>query len=306
MAWIRKTIDSLANLDFSTILVETSREAAMARIIKTAFTKMTGAGNDFVVIDNRSKKIKNRSRVARILCDRHWGVGADGLLLIERSRSASYRMMYYNADGSYGGMCGNGGRCVAQYAALHRLAPRKHSFEALNHVYNVDVRKWEVVLTMKDPQDLRLHKKLVLGSQTIDFSSADTGSPHVVIPTENLKHYCTSLENLDVPKLGREIRSHEDFKRSGTNVNFIEKQRANSLEIRTYERGVESETLACGTGSVASALIASRLWNMRSPITVIPKSGHALRVEFDEAVDRLSRVRLAGPAKVVFEGNVEF
>ncbi len=277
----------------------------MSRKMKIAFTKMTGAGNDFVVVDNRTKRIKNASKAAKILCDRRWGIGGDGLLLIEKSRSASYRMMYYNADGSYGGMCGNGGRCIAWYAVLHRLAPKKHSFEALGHIYSAEVRKAEVVLTMKDPQDLRLQRELVLDSQTILISSVNTGSPHVVISISDLKDERISLQELDVAKLGRLIRYHGDFGTSGTNVNFIEKNKDNLLKIRTYERGVEDETLACGTGSVASALVASRIWNMRSPITLIPKSGHALRVEFDETGDRLWNIRLAGPAKIVFSGSVE-
>ena len=305
MELITDAFDILASLIFFAILIGSLGKASKSSKMKISFTKMTGAGNDFVVIDNRSKRIKNGAKAAKILCDRRWGIGADGLLLIEKSRSASYRMMYYNADGSYGGMCGNGGRCIAFYAVLHKLARRKHSFEALGYVYSVDVRKTEVVLTLKDPQGLQIANKLALGSETISVNSVDTGSPHVVIPIGNLRELGSSLEDLDVEKVGREIRYHDDFKANGTNVNFIEKKKDNSLTIRTYERGVESETLACGTGSVASALVASRLWNLRSPINVIPKSGHALRVEFDEVGDRLTNIRLAGPARVVFEGTVE-
>jgi diaminopimelate epimerase len=305
MRLISNTFDILASLNFFAILSGSTRKASKSTKMKISFTKMTGAGNDFVVIDNRSKKIKNGAKAARTLCDRRWGIGADGLLLIEKSRSASYRMMYYNADGSYGGMCGNGGRCIAYYAVSHKLAPGKHTFEALGYIYSVDVRKSEVVLTLKDPQDLQINNKLVLGSKIISINSVDTGSPHAVIPIGNLNDFGCSLEDLNVQEVGREIRYHDDFKANGTNVNFIEKKKDNSLAIRTYERGVESETLACGTGSVASALVAARLWNLRSPINVIPKSGHALRVEFDEMGDRLSNIRLAGPAKVVFQGVIE-
>jgi diaminopimelate epimerase len=305
MGLISEMSELLASLNLFTILVKSSTKVTKSHKMKIAFTKMSGAGNDFIVIDNRLKRIKNGSKAAKVLCDRRWGVGADGLLLIEKSRTASYRMMYYNADGSYGGMCGNGGRCIAFYAVSHKLAPKKHSFEALGHNYSVDVRKSEVVLTMQNPRGLQLNSDLAVESQVITVNSVDTGSPHVVIPVGNLKELGNSLEELDVLKLGRSIRYHDDFKETGTNVNFIQKKKDNSIEIRTYERGVEGETLACGTGSVASALVGSRIWNMRSPITVIPKSGYVLRVEFDEIGDRLSNIRLAGPARVVFTGVME-
>lgn len=304
MGLISNTLQTLASLDYSAILGTPTNKVTRTPRMKTTFTKMTGAGNDFVVIDNRSKRIKNGSKAARILCDRRWGIGADGLLLIEKSRLAKYRMMYYNADGSYGGMCGNGGRCIAWYAFLHKLAPRKHSFEALGHIYDAEVRKNEVVLTMMNPRDLRLHQEIVLSSQKVLVNSVDTGSPHVVIPIGNLTGDCRPLDELDVVNLGRAVRYNDEFAPKGTNVNFVDKGKGNSLKIRTYERGVEAETLACGTGSVASALIGSLLWNMRSPITVVPRSGHTLRVEFDEAGGRLMNIRLAGPAKAVFTGTM--
>jgi diaminopimelate epimerase len=271
--------------------------------MKVKFAKMTGAGNDFVVIDNRSRDIRNGPRVAKILCNRRWGIGADGLLLLEKSRRASYRMMYYNADGSYGGMCGNGGRCIAFYAFSARIAKRKHSFEALDYVYNVDVGKNVVVLSMKDPRRLKVDKKLRLGSRQVSVNFIDTGSPHVVIPVESLKGR-RSLDELDVVGIGRTIRQHRDFAPAGTNVNFVERDGPNRIRMRTYERGVEDETLACGTGSIASAIVATHLWNMHSPVTVIPRSRVPLRVEFSEG-RFISNVRLIGPAKVVYTGFVK-
>jgi diaminopimelate epimerase len=272
--------------------------------MRVNFAKMTGAGNDFVVIDNRSRRIRNGSKVARILCDRRWGIGADGLLLLEKSRRASYRMMYYNADGSYGGMCGNGGRCIAFYAFSARIVKRKHSFEALDHIYNVEVRKHEVVLAMKDPRRLKIDKKLRLKSKAIKVNFIDTGSPHVVVPIENVTGH-RSLAELDVVSLGRTIRYHPDFAPAGTNVNFIERGGRKRIHIRTYERGVEDETLACGTGSIASAIVAARLWKLQSPVTVIPKSRVPLRIEFSDK-GSVRNVRLAGPAKVVYTGTVAF
>lgn len=273
--------------------------------MRIRFTKMTGAGNDFVVIDNRSRTIKKGSKTARFLCDRRWGIGADGLLLLEESRKASYRMRYYNADGSYGGMCGNGGRCIAWFAVHNGIAPKNHSFEALDHSYAAEVRESDVVLSMKDPRNLKLGVEIDVKSARLVVSSIDTGSPHVVIPIESLSRPVQSLDEVDVPGLGREIRYHDEFAPAGTNVNFVERKGHNSIRIRTYERGVEEETLACGTGSIASAIVASKIWNLQSPITVVPRSKKSLRVEFDEADGKISDVRLVGPAAVVYGGVIE-
>ena len=270
--------------------------------MKIRFTKMTGAGNDFVVIDNRDRCVKNGAPAARILCDRRWGVGADGLLLLEKSRKADFRMMYFNADGSSGGMCGNGGRCIAQFAVMKKIAPRRHKFEALDHVYHAVVKASEVELGMKDPAALQLGRKILLDGKILAVNYVDTGSPHVVVLRRELSRE-GSVASLDVTGIGRKIRYHEAFKPAGANVNFIEEAGANSVRIRTYERGVEAETLACGTGSIASAIIASRVWKMSSPITVIPESKKDLRIEFDDDGQQMWNVRLIGPAEVVFEGS---
>jgi diaminopimelate epimerase len=272
--------------------------------MKISFTKMSGAGNDFVVIDNRSRRIRNGPRAARILCDRRWGVGADGLLLLERSRKADYRMMYFNADGSYGGMCGNGGRCIARYAVLNGIAPGNHRFEALKHVYAACVEGSEVELTMKDPSELDLKKRIRLQGKLVEVSFVNTGSPHVVVPCDVLGND-RALRSIDVVSLGREIRYNATFKPSGTNANFIERIRGNSIRIRTYERGVEAETLACGTGSIASAIVAYRLWKLKAPVVVVPESGKKLRVDFNDDGKRISNVHLSGPAVISFEGIFE-
>lgn len=268
---------------------------------------MTGAGNDFVVIDNRSGRIAKGSSLARKLCDRRWGIGADGLLLLEKSRRGAYRMMYYNADGSYGGMCGNGGRCIAFYAVKRRIAPKNHSFEALNHVYQVIVASPEKVsLRMKDPVGLKVNFMLPIRGKRIHVSYVNTGSPHVVIPVHALGLRGSKIGTVDVLELGREIRYHKAFQPSGTNVNFIEVISGKRLKIRTYERGVESETLACGTGSVAAGIVASRLFKMKAPITILPKSRSPLIVDFEVKGDRVQHVTLQGPARIVFEGSMVF
>ncbi|MBF8294554.1 MAG: Diaminopimelate epimerase [Bacteroidetes bacterium] len=272
--------------------------------MNVTFTKMTGAGNDFVVIDDRRRRIRNGPKAAKLLCDRKWGIGADGLLLLQKSRRAAYKMMYYNADGSYGGMCGNGGRCIAFYAFSGKIASRIHRFEALDHIYCATVSRTEVILTMKDPRNALLSLEIVLESNRLPVSFIDTGSPHVVVPIESLKG-AASVDDVDVLRLGRMIRHHEHFAPSGTNVNFIERSGPNSIRVRTFERGVEDETLACGTGSIASAIMAARQWNIIPPVTVIPKSRMPLWVDFSEIDGSIRNVRLAGPAKVVYTGLVE-
>jgi len=273
--------------------------------MRVHFTKMSGAGNDFVVVDNRDRKIRHGARIARYLCDRRWGIGADGLLLLEKSRIADYRMMYYNADGSYGGMCGNGGRCIAWFAHRSKIAPARHTFEALDYLYDAEVKGKTVLLRMKSPKGLEIGKQVRLSSGKLRLASVNTGSPHVVVKVADIGRKKSRMSTLDVIGMGREIRYHPAFRPAGTNVNFVEAVGANSIKIRTYERGVEDETLACGTGSIASALVSSVLWNLKSPITVIPKSGRKLQVLFEREGGHFGNVRLKGPAELVFKGFVE-
>ncbi len=273
--------------------------------VKIQFAKMSGAGNDFVVADNRSGKIKDASSLAKKLCDRRWGIGADGLLLVEASSVADFRMMYYNADGSYGGMCGNGGRCIARYAVDAGIAGPKQSFEALGYTYHARVNPEQVVLSMKDPVDFRTNIVLRITSQQIKGHFVNTGSPHVVIPVPQRSARHRSIEKTPVDQVGREIRFHRLFQPEGANVNFVQRNKDNSIRMRTYERGVEAETLACGTGSVASAIIGSILWKLPSPITIIASSGMKLIVGFKRDGGEFSNVTLTGPAIETFRGEVD-
>jgi diaminopimelate epimerase len=266
---------------------------------------MSGAGNDFVIVDNRAGAIQNGSELARKVCDRRWGIGADGLLLIEKSSIAAYRMMYYNADGSYGGMCGNGGRCISFYAVENSIAGTSHSFEALEHVYVAVVRGTNVTLTMRDPKDIRMNLVLRGGAFPLKGHFINTGSPHVVIPFSAFGKRYSKLADLPVPELGKKIRHHRLFQPEGTNVNFMQKAGAKTLILRTYERGVEGETFACGTGSIASAIIASRIWKMTPPITVIPPSRVALLVDFKGNGSAYINVRLTGEVKITFKGEID-
>lgn len=273
--------------------------------MKLEFTKMTGAGNDFVVIDNRDGQIKDGAALARQLCDRRWGIGADGLLLLERSTSTDYRMKYFNADGSYGGMCGNGGRCLAYYAYLHGAAASSHAFDALGLVYQAEVRNDIVTLHMQNPQRLKINIMLPLGARRIKAHFIDTGSPHVIISVKEITSRTATFEKINVEKIGRRIRHHKIFAPEGTNVNFVEIVKPSTVFLRTYERGVEAETLACGTGSVAVAVIAYKVWKLSPPITVIPRSKVPLEIDFKAVRGTITGVTLAGPAKVVYTGSIE-
>lgn len=266
---------------------------------------MSGAGNDFIVIDNRSGVVKDGARLAKKVCDRRWGVGADGLILLEDSEVADYRMMYYNADGSYGGMCGNGGRCLSRFAVEKRVAKNVQRFEALGHIYSSTVEQDVVFLSMKNPVDMEMNIVLPLGSTKLRMHFVDTGSPHTVIPIAQLRKKYKTLEGIPVVTIGRKVRYHKTFAPEGTNVNFIERTGVDSIRIRTYERGVEAETLACGTGSIASAIIASRIWKMSSPVHVVPKSGNTLEVSFRVLAREYSDVVLRGQAVTTFTGEID-
>jgi diaminopimelate epimerase len=265
---------------------------------------MSGAGNDFIVVDNRSTMIVDGAALAKKICDRHWGVGADGLLILESSDKASYRMMYYNADGSYGGMCGNGGRCIAMFAFQKKIAGKDHKFEALDHIYAASIMAENVSLNMKDPVSISKIRHLSIGKKKIAYQFIDTGSPHIVINITELSKN-GDLDRLDVTHWGKLLRWQRNFAPAGTNVNFIKKLESGAIQLRTFERGVEAETLACGTGSIATAIIASKKWKLRPPITIIPSSKIPLIVEFDLNGSNIQNVKLRGPAVVTFAGNLD-
>jgi len=274
--------------------------------MKIPFVKMSGAGNDFIVIDNRENLITNGPEFAKTVCNRRWGIGADGLLLVEPSKKVAYRMMYYNSDGSYGGMCGNGGRCIASFALSSGIAPAQHIFEALDQHYSAHVEGENVALSMKNPQDLQLGIVLpikVLGT-TVAATFVNTGSPHIVISTDTLGTG-PMLDKLDVESIGREIRASERFAPNGTNVNFIELDDLRTVRIRTYERGVEAETLACGTGSIAGAIAAQILWGIGPPTQMFLRSGSVLQVRYERVGARFEKITLYGPAVKTFHGHID-
>ena len=273
--------------------------AAATIIIMLRFTKMNGAGNDFILIDNRAGKIHlDRSQIAR-LCDRHRGVGADGVLLLENgSNNADFRMRYFNADGGEAEMCGNGARCFARFANKIVGAQKRILFETPAGVIAAKVVGDLVTLQMTEPTDLRINMKLPVTNQRKTVHFINSGVPHVVIPVSR-------VDDVNVRREGSAIRSHNTFSPNGANVNFIEKRGSDKLAVRTYERGVEDETLACGTGVVASALIFAIIEKANGPITVIARGGDELQVGFEKSDDRFRNVTLTGPADFVFDGVID-
>ncbi|HZA38179.1 MAG TPA: diaminopimelate epimerase [Candidatus Baltobacteraceae bacterium] len=263
------------------------------------FTKMNGAGNDFVLIDNRAGEVRlDRSQIAN-LCDRHRGIGADGVLLLEKpANRADFRMRYFNADGGEAEMCGNGARCFARFANKVAGAAGKISFETPAGVISAELIDDLVTLQMTEPTDLRLSVPLRIANQYEAIHFINTGVPHVVIPVPR-------IDDIDVEREGAAIRQHEMFSPNGANVNFIEKRGANKIAVRTYERGVEDETLACGTGVVASALIFAATEDVNGPIGVFVRGGNELQVGFEKTGTEFKNVTLTGPAEFVFEGTIE-
>jgi diaminopimelate epimerase len=261
------------------------------------FTKMNGAGNDFVMLDNRDlRHALSRETIARI-CDRHRGVGGDGLIAVEpASNGATFKMRYYNADGGEAEMCGNGARCFARFASRLAGTTGSVTFETPAGIIGAELVGENVRLAMSVPKSLVLGTELVAADEKLTVHFLNTGVPHAVVFVED-------LDSTDVVRLGRAIRQHAHFAPKGTNANFAAELPGGGIAIRTYERGVENETLACGTGVVAAALIFSRLTGAASPVSVSVRGGETMQVGFEPVGDSWENVTLTGPADFVFDGT---
>ena len=263
------------------------------------FYKMSGSGNDFIIIDNRDHAIQEKMLQKMIIgsCRRKMSVGADGFILVEESETTDFRWRFYNSDGSRAEMCGNGARCVSRFAFLNGIAGPELSFETDVGVITAQIVGNRVKIKMTDPVDLKEGCKLLLEEKILNYHFINTGVPHVVIGTED-------ADTVDVLGIGKAVRYHEAFSPAGTNVNFIQVSEENTLAIRTYERGVEDETLACGTGSVAAALIAARQNDFDSPVKVMTRSGEYLRIFFKQSNGSFTDVFLEGDARVIYTGEL--
>ncbi len=263
-----------------------------------SFTKMNGAGNDFIIIDHRQAWLPraDQAEFARLICRRKFSAGADGLILIEDDEQADFRWQFYNADGSLAEMCGNGARCAARYAYDHKIAPARMRFKTIAGIIEAEIQGRAVRIKMTDPIDLRLNEQLEIDGVERILHHINTGVPHVVC-------FVDDITTAQVLEWGRSIRFHPHYQPAGTNVNFV-RQTADGLHIRTYERGVEDETMACGTGAVAAALV-SGLMGAASPAAIITSGGDELIIHFQiKENQRIDNVYLEGGAAVVYEGRL--
>lgn len=257
------------------------------------FWKYQGNGNDFVVIEDLNETIQLTSEHIRKICDRHFGIGADGLMLLRPSKKFHFKMLYYNSDGNLASMCGNGGRCIAAFAYFLEIAPLKMNFDAFDGEHEAIIEndfreknEMDVSLKMANVKHIEKDEK---------FYFLDTGSPHYV-------EFVSKVAEIDVVKEGRKTRQSERFSPNGTNVNFVEISEKR-LFVRTYERGVEDETLSCGTGVTASAIAAFMETGKKD--FQIHTTGGEFTVNFEEKGKHFSNIWLHGPAKMVFQGTID-
>lgn len=251
------------------------------------FFKYQGTGNDFIMIDDRKEKFPVDRDVIAQLCDRRFGIGADGLILL-RQGTEHFEMVYFNSDGNESTMCGNGGRCFVRFLSHLKLIKDQVTFEAIDGLHYAEFAGPYIKLQMSDVEQVDIFE---------DHTFLNTGSPHHVIFEDN-------LEKLDVKKEGAKIRYSDSYPQ-GTNVNFIRQLSPNRLEIRTYERGVEDETLSCGTGVTASALTLSALGKALDNVIKVKTLGGNLTVSFHKTGDSFSKIFLTGPAEFVFKGKIK-
>jgi len=264
-----------------------------------SFTKMSGSGNDFIIIDNRKDLFGDIeiSKWIPLICARKTSVGADGLILIEDDPSCDFAWRFFNADGSEAEMCGNGGRCAARFAYMYNIAPLDLSFRTKAGVIRANVDGTRVKLQMPNPEDAKLDYLLKLDKMELIVSHINTGVPHVVM-------IAPDIDDIQIRELGSEIRFHEKYAPQGTNVNFISIIDEHNIAVRTYERGVENETLACGTGSIASALIASLKKLVKYPVSVHTRSGEILLIHFESKEGTFVNVYLEGETRVIYNAHL--
>lgn len=265
------------------------------------FEKMSGTGNDFILMDNRAQLIpfEEQADLASKLCRRMFSLGADGLILIENSEKADFKWNFYNADGSMAEMCGNGSRCAARFAFEHGIAGRTMSIETLAGIVEAEVCDDDnsVRVKMVPPTDFRLDLSLRVGDVERPVAYVDTGVPHAVVFVEE--------EDVPVKVWGRKIRFHKQFEPRGVNANFVRLLPDGRVQSRTYERGVEAETMACGTGAVAAAILSCLLKGKESPVDILTSGGDTLKIYFNLKDGPVADdVYLQGPTRQICTGNL--
>lgn len=270
------------------------------------FTKMHGCGNDFIIIDNRKQDVQENELAdfAKKVCERKFHIGANGLMLVEQSHQADFKMRYFNADGSEGEMCGNGARCIAKFAYDHGVAPETMTMETLDGLYKAQMMgPDQVQISFPDiaVADIYLLQKLAHHGNIETYHYVWAGVPHVVIFGENI----SAISDNDFAVWARKVKEHEHFNEFGTNVNLVEIcPQTSTLNIRTYERGVEEETLACGSGATASAIIASLLHHSQAPVQLQTRGG-MVTIHFEKDDDLVRDITLTGNAITVFTGKLK-
>jgi len=267
--------------------------------MKIPFYKMSGSGNDFIIIDNRGGAVAEESLDQLIVgaCRRKKSAGADGLILVEESTQVDFKWRFFNADGSRAEMCGNGARCAARFACITGISGPELAFETDAGIVSAQVIQDRVKIRMTDPTGLQTNQTLAVGDTTLPYDFINTGVPHVVMPADD-------IEQVDVVDLGRAVRQHERFSPAGTNVNFVQPIGRNAIAVRTYERGVEDETLACGTGCAAASLMMRLHHHWDAPVEVKTRSGEMLRIYFEEEAGAFRQVHLEGGARVIYTGTL--
>jgi diaminopimelate epimerase len=264
------------------------------------FSKMAGGGNDFVMIDNRAGHITDASELTRRICTRALSVGADGLILVEHSTRATFRMKYYNRDGSLAAFCANGTRCAARFAFLNVIAGKKMTIETDAGIVGAEIGEGGLVtLALQPPHSFRPQRPLPVGGTTVGGSSIVVGVPHYVLFLKD------DLWVQDIAHLGRAIRTHPELvPDGGANVNFVVVRDDHAIEVRTYERGVEAETLSCGSGVVASAVTSALFGKVKSPVSVLTRSGITLEVSFSVQGGAADHVHLRGDARLIYRATI--
>ena len=267
------------------------------------FTKAQASGNDFIILDNRDDRLKSKisdfSDFTKVVTKRRYSVGADGVLVLEGSKVGDFKMRIFNPDGSEVTMCANGIRCSAVYAFNKKWCKSSMKIETNAGILEAEVKDETVRIKMTPPKGIKLDQNIGVGKAITNLNSIDTGVPHII-------HFVEGIERYPVKDMGSKIRYHKLFEPEGTNADFVEVCDKSTILVRTYERGVEDETFACGTGVVASAIISHLAKGVEAPVDVITRSGEILKVYFKKEHNRFSEIYLEGKVHIILEGGLNY